>query len=315
MSPKDMDFIESKRQASRDIALALGVPPMLLGIPGDNKHDNTLEANRAFWRETVLPLVDRSMKAMAVWLGPAYGGGLELRPDLDAIEALSDEREALWKRIGAATFLTDAEKRAAVGYGPDGVVDREGIEGKFNQSQPRVPAGQTEGGRWSGGIGVIGSANQSEAAPSPASASKDRPGVVQNVVFKTWPSPPNLKAMGVTTLDLLPGGPAEGMVHILNNHTEMGMNSAGKSQFDSYLIPRFDDWLQAGLPFGMVKSEGRGEISIEVHAPHEVGTDAAGARTHDFRTVIVETKSLGVGGYRVITSYPIPDGTAGLFSR
>jgi hypothetical protein len=150
MSPKDMDFIESKRQASRDIALALGVPPMLLGIPGDNKHDNTLEANRAFWRETVLPLVDRSMKAMAVWLGPAYGGGLELRPDLDAIEALSDEREALWKRIGAATFLTDAEKRTAVGYGPDGAVDTGGTEDKFfNPRQPRVPKDSgPEGGQW-----------------------------------------------------------------------------------------------------------------------------------------------------------------------
>jgi phage portal protein BeeE len=45
---------------------------------------------------------------------------LELRPDLDAIEALSTEREALWARIGAATFLTADEKRAAVGYRPLG---------------------------------------------------------------------------------------------------------------------------------------------------------------------------------------------------
>lgn len=36
LSPKDMDFIEAKHVAAREIALALGVPPMLLGIPGDN---------------------------------------------------------------------------------------------------------------------------------------------------------------------------------------------------------------------------------------------------------------------------------------
>ena len=36
ISPKDMDFIEAKHVAAREIALALGVPPMLLGIPGDN---------------------------------------------------------------------------------------------------------------------------------------------------------------------------------------------------------------------------------------------------------------------------------------
>jgi HK97 family phage portal protein len=32
LSPKDMDFIELKHAAAREIALALGVPPMLLGI-------------------------------------------------------------------------------------------------------------------------------------------------------------------------------------------------------------------------------------------------------------------------------------------
>ena len=36
LTPKDMDFIEAKHVAAREIALALGVPPMLLGIPGDN---------------------------------------------------------------------------------------------------------------------------------------------------------------------------------------------------------------------------------------------------------------------------------------
>ncbi len=32
LSPKDMDFIEAKNGAAREIALALGVPPMLLGL-------------------------------------------------------------------------------------------------------------------------------------------------------------------------------------------------------------------------------------------------------------------------------------------
>ncbi len=89
-----MDFIEAKNAAAREIALALGAPPMLLGIPGDNTYSNYQEANRSFWRQTVLPLVNRTAKAFAAWLGPAYGGRLDLRPDLDRIEALSGEREA-----------------------------------------------------------------------------------------------------------------------------------------------------------------------------------------------------------------------------
>ena len=115
-SPKDMDFIETKNAAAREVALAFGVPPMLLGIPGDNTFANYAEANRVFWRQTVLPLVARTAEALTNWLGPQFGEGLRLGFDTDAIEALSVEREALWARVGAAEFLTTEEKRAAVGY-------------------------------------------------------------------------------------------------------------------------------------------------------------------------------------------------------
>jgi HK97 family phage portal protein len=117
-SPKDMDFIEAKNVAAREIALALGVPPMLLGIPGDNTFANFQEANRTFWRQSVLPLVSRTLKAISAWLGPQFGRELHLRPDLDRIDALACEREALWNRLKDSPFLTLNEKRAAAGYGP-----------------------------------------------------------------------------------------------------------------------------------------------------------------------------------------------------
>ncbi|ORE96468.1 phage portal protein, HK97 family [Stappia sp. 22II-S9-Z10] len=117
MSPRDMEFIEAKNQAAREIALAFGVPPMLLGIPGDNTYANYREANRAFWRQTVLPLVNRTVQAMGNWLTAAYEPGLRLAFDSDGVEALSVERDALWERVMAADFLTRDEKRAAVGYG------------------------------------------------------------------------------------------------------------------------------------------------------------------------------------------------------
>lgn len=117
-SPQDMDFIEAKNSAARDIALAFGVPPMLLGIPGDNTYANYAEANRAFYRLTILPLIDRTAKALECWLGPLFGRDLRLEHDIDRIEGLSLEREALWRRVAEATFLTDDEKREAVGYQP-----------------------------------------------------------------------------------------------------------------------------------------------------------------------------------------------------
>jgi HK97 family phage portal protein len=120
LSPKDMDFVEAKNAAAREIALALGVPPMLLGIPGDNTFSNYQEASRTFWRQSVLPLVNRTLTALSAWLAPSFGGGLALKPDLDQVDALASEREALWARVDKAGFLTQDEKRAAVGYGPIG---------------------------------------------------------------------------------------------------------------------------------------------------------------------------------------------------
>ncbi|TWF57011.1 phage portal protein [Neorhizobium alkalisoli] len=116
LTPKDMDFIEAKNGAARDIALGIGVPPMLIGIPGDNTYANYQEANRAFYRLTVLPLVSRTAASLSAWLGGAFDGALKLVPDLDAITGLAAEREALWSRVGAAGFLSDEEKREAVGY-------------------------------------------------------------------------------------------------------------------------------------------------------------------------------------------------------
>lgn len=117
VSPRDMDFIEAKAAAAREIALAFGVPPLLIGLPGDNTYSNYSEANRAFWRQCVLPLAQRMAAHMARWLGPDFGTPPSIELDLDAIAALSEEREALWQRVGVADFLTRDEKRAATGYG------------------------------------------------------------------------------------------------------------------------------------------------------------------------------------------------------
>lgn len=116
LSPKDMDFMEAKHSAAREIALAFGVPPMLLAIPGDNTYSNYQEANRVFFRQTVLPLGNRIAQALAQWLAPAFGA-LTLAIDIDRIDALSGDRAALWERVTKAPFLTVNEKRAAVGYG------------------------------------------------------------------------------------------------------------------------------------------------------------------------------------------------------
>lgn len=91
------------------------------------------EASRTFWRQTVLPLVSRACAAFSAWLSAAYGPApLRLVPDLDAVEALAPERDALWARLDKSTFLTANEKRLAAGY--PALEDGDGLTQKFNPS-------------------------------------------------------------------------------------------------------------------------------------------------------------------------------------
>jgi HK97 family phage portal protein len=114
-SPSDMEFHQTKEAAAREIAIAFGVPPMLMGIPGDATYANYQEANRAFFRLTVLPMVQKVAASVGHWLSGFTGEAVELRADLDQVPALAAERDQQWARVGAAEFLTVAEKRALLG--------------------------------------------------------------------------------------------------------------------------------------------------------------------------------------------------------
>lgn len=117
-SPAEMEFLETRNAAAREIALAFGVPPLLLGLPGDNTYANYQEANRAFFRQAVTPLARRTASALSGWLGWRWGGAVRVEPDLDRVPALSEERDAQWNRIANADFLDADEKRRLLGLPP-----------------------------------------------------------------------------------------------------------------------------------------------------------------------------------------------------
>lgn len=116
LSPAEMDFLELKHSAAREIAMAFGVPPMLLGLPGDATYANYREANRALWRLTVLPLCAKILGALAQGLAGWFEDA-ELRVDLDRVPALAEDRMALWREVSGADWLTAGEKKALLGVG------------------------------------------------------------------------------------------------------------------------------------------------------------------------------------------------------
>jgi HK97 family phage portal protein len=115
LTPADMDFVALKEGAARDIALAFGVPPVLVGLPGDATYANAREAGRALYRQTILPMAGRILGDLSAmlsdWMGP-----VTLAVDTDQISELAEDRAKLWEQVGAAAFLSDAEKRAMLGF-------------------------------------------------------------------------------------------------------------------------------------------------------------------------------------------------------
>jgi len=119
MTPADMDFVALKEGTARDIALAFGVPPVLVGLPGDATYANAREAGRALYRQTVLPLANSILKGLGEMLGD-WLGPVELSVDTDGISELAEDRARLWEQVGAAEFLSRDEKRVQLGFGAEG---------------------------------------------------------------------------------------------------------------------------------------------------------------------------------------------------
>jgi HK97 family phage portal protein len=114
LTPAEMDFAGLKEAAAREIALAFGVPPVLLGLPGDATYANYREANRALWSQGIMPLAHKLLGGLQQGLLQWFDG-LQLDIDTNAVPALSEDRERLWIQVGNADFLTTEEKRVAVG--------------------------------------------------------------------------------------------------------------------------------------------------------------------------------------------------------
>jgi HK97 family phage portal protein len=118
LTPADMDFVALKEGAARDIALAFGVPPVLVGLPGDATYANAREAGRALYRQTILPMASRILNGLGAMLGD-WMGPVTLAVDTDQLSELAEDRARLWEQVGAAGFLSEAEKREMLGFTSD----------------------------------------------------------------------------------------------------------------------------------------------------------------------------------------------------
>ena len=115
-SPKDMDYIETKNSSARDIAMAFGIQPQLLGIKGDTTYNNMSEARLTFWEDTILPITKMLLSSISQWISQAFNRNIIIEPDLDTISSLAEQRQKTWETMNDSNFVSDNEKRESLGF-------------------------------------------------------------------------------------------------------------------------------------------------------------------------------------------------------
>lgn len=133
LNQQEMEFIKGNEALARNIALAFGIDPVLLGLPGDGTYSNKKEAYSGLFKLTVLPILKELKEELEHWLGEIYpDDDWEYKLNLDDIIALEVDREKLWGRAkDMIGILTIDEIRELLGYGAapnDLTVDTDDVE-------------------------------------------------------------------------------------------------------------------------------------------------------------------------------------------
>lgn len=121
LSPKDMDFLQQRNMAAKDIALCFGVPSQLIGIPDSQTYANVQEARLALYEETIIPLAKRIQSDLNEWLSPTYGDDIYIEYDFEAVPAMVERRRRIYENVTQAVregIISRNEARERLGLEP-----------------------------------------------------------------------------------------------------------------------------------------------------------------------------------------------------
>ena len=115
---RDMDYTQGVTVAAREIAMALSVPPELVGDSANKTYANAEEANREFALHCIVPQADMIYTALSHAICPDYPDVDRIGYDRSEIDGLQGNDATLLAALTGCDFLTDNEKRARLSYAP-----------------------------------------------------------------------------------------------------------------------------------------------------------------------------------------------------
>jgi len=151
MSPTDIKAIEQKVHGMTEILAALGVDPMILGLPSDSKtYNNMAEAREAFIEDTILPLLSiiaSTLDKAFFEEGVAFSDNQMLAFNYSCYRELDEDVTAKYDRAEKAFKAgasTRGEFRKALGF----ITDLEDGRTWFDMSALMAPIPATRSARY-----------------------------------------------------------------------------------------------------------------------------------------------------------------------
>jgi len=137
MAQQEMDWVNSKTTTAREIALALGYPPFLLGLAEGSTFNNVSEARMSLYDNTVIPMLSAFLSDLDIFFESITGKQSNTMIDRDNILALQprvfEKRESARNDFQAG-IISDIEARQEGNY-------PEEAEGEFFMPSSQVPKG------------------------------------------------------------------------------------------------------------------------------------------------------------------------------
>lgn len=119
MTQQEMDWVNSKTTTAREVALALGYNPFLLGLADGATFNNMSEARMSLYDNTVLPMLGEVISDLDIFYESITGKKSNTRIDRDNVLALQPrvfEKRAAAREDFKAGLISDTEARKEGNY-------------------------------------------------------------------------------------------------------------------------------------------------------------------------------------------------------
>ena len=119
VTPKDMEWMNSRKFSTVEICSIFGMPPEIVGYPEFRTYNNVSEAKTELYIQTILPLLEFLLAELNIHIVQPYFGTYELIYNRDNIDALRVNIDQLWTRATQAKIngiLSLNEARLILGY-------------------------------------------------------------------------------------------------------------------------------------------------------------------------------------------------------